>query len=94
MAQPQAGQDSCIYEWLSSSAGGGGAFERVGDDGGARASMTLRVAASQGAEATRAASAQNASGLANRRKRPNASNEGVASKLIEICSLSPPGDRR
>ncbi len=39
-------------------------------------------------------SAQNANGLVVSRKRPNASNEGTACRLIEICSLSPVGDRR
>jgi hypothetical protein len=37
---------------------------------------------------------QNANGLAFSTKRPKASKEGTACKLIDICSASPPGDRR
>src|SRR5262249_4967045 len=49
---------------------------------------------SQGNHAICTARAQNANGLALSTKRPNASKEGTACRLIEICSLSPPGDRR
>ena len=56
--------------------------------------ITTRAASSQGNQASRVTSAQNIKGLAASKKRPNASKEGTACRLIEICSVSPPGDRR
>ena len=59
-----------------------------------KGSIAMRAASSQGSQASRLAATQNANGLACSRKRPNASNEGTACRLIEICSLSPSGDWR
>src|SRR5262249_49237981 len=57
-------------------------------------STALCAASSQGCQASRVACAQNASGLVLSRKRPNASNDGIACRLIEISSASPSGERR
>src|SRR5262249_19879483 len=59
-----------------------------------KGSITARTASSQGSQASSPGRTQKAKGLAASRKRPNASNDGTACRLIEICSLSPSGDWR
>jgi hypothetical protein len=51
-------------------------------------------AACHGSHAICVAWAQNANGLALSTKRLNASKEGTACRMIDICSALPPGDRR
>jgi len=53
-----------------------------------------RATPSHGMNANCMAWAQSAKGLAASKKRPNASNEGTACSIMEICSLSPPGVRQ
>src|SRR5262245_25979992 len=55
-------------------------------------SIAMRAASNQGSQASRMACVQNANGLAASNARPNASKDGTAWSVIEICSLSPSGD--
>jgi hypothetical protein len=59
-----------------------------------RGSITERAALSHGSHAIWTAWAQNASGLAVSRNRPNASKDGIACRLIESCSASSLCERR
>jgi hypothetical protein len=70
-----------------------GASGPTSGDGWLRGSTAL-VAASQESHAICTALAQNPKGLALSTKRPNASKEGTACRLIEICSASPPGPKQ
>jgi hypothetical protein len=55
--------------------------------------LITRIASSHGAQANWVAWIQNANGFACSRTRPNASNEGTAIMLMEICSKLPAADR-
>ena len=55
----------------------------------AQGGASARAVSSHGSQASCAACAQNANGLASSSARPKASNDGTALRLIEICSASP-----